>query len=103
MIEVPYIQLFLYLRDHPEWLHNCYLDTQTMVILFRPQDKYGKGGPEKTFTNDKAPTPTAPSSALSPKPPQYSEPSNGCFPLQQAMVERGRVYVPFQLSELREI
>jgi hypothetical protein len=41
--------------------------------------------------------------ALASKPPQYSEPPNGCFPLQQAMVGRGRVYVPFQLSDLREI
>jgi hypothetical protein len=34
---------------------------------------------------------------------QYSEPPNGCFPLQQAVVGRGRVYVPLQLSDLKEI
>jgi hypothetical protein len=38
-----------------------------------------------------------------PSEPQYSGPPNGCFPLQQAVVGRGRVYVPFQLSDLREI
>jgi hypothetical protein len=49
------------------------------------------------------PTPTAPPSALPSEPPQYSESSNGCFPLQQAVVGRGQFYVPFQLSDLREI
>jgi hypothetical protein len=34
--EVPYIQLFFYLQDHPEWLHSCYLDTQTLAILCKP-------------------------------------------------------------------
>jgi hypothetical protein len=53
--EVPYIQLFLYLQDHPEWLHNCYLDTQTLAIPFKPQDKHGEGGPEKALISDKAP------------------------------------------------
>jgi hypothetical protein len=32
-IEVPYVQLLFFLRDHPEWLNKCRLDTQTMVIL----------------------------------------------------------------------
>jgi hypothetical protein len=27
---------------------------------------------------------------------------NGCFPLQQAVVGRGRVYAPFQLSDVKE-
>jgi hypothetical protein len=80
-IEVPYIQL-LHLWDHPEWLHNRYLDIQTQAILCKPQDKHGEGVPEKPLMNDKATTPTAPSSALPAKPPQYSEPPNGCFPLQ---------------------
>jgi hypothetical protein len=31
--EVPYIQLFFFLRDHPEWLSKCRLDTQTMVTV----------------------------------------------------------------------
>jgi hypothetical protein len=34
--EVPYIQLFFYLWDHPEWLHNCYLDTQKLAVLCKP-------------------------------------------------------------------
>jgi hypothetical protein len=33
--EVPYVQLFFFLRDHPEWLDKCRLDTQTMVTLFQ--------------------------------------------------------------------
>jgi hypothetical protein len=35
-----------------------------LAILCKPQDKHGEGGPEKPFTNDKAPKPTAPPSAL---------------------------------------
>jgi hypothetical protein len=31
--KVPYVQLFFFLRDHPEWLNKCRLDTQTMVTL----------------------------------------------------------------------
>jgi hypothetical protein len=31
--EVPYIQLFFFLRDHPRWLSKCRVDTQTMVTL----------------------------------------------------------------------
>jgi hypothetical protein len=98
--EVPYIQLFFYLQDHPEWLHNCYLETQTLAVLCKSQDKHGEEGPVKPLTSDKAPVPTAPStappSALPSEPPQYLGPPNGCFTLQQAMVGRRRVYVPFQ-------
>jgi hypothetical protein len=35
LIEVPYIQLFFFLRDHPKWLSKCRLDTQTMVTLYK--------------------------------------------------------------------
>jgi hypothetical protein len=97
------MQLFFYLQDYPEWLYNCYLDTQTLAILCKPQDKHGKGGPEKPLTNHKAPVLTASPSALSSKAHQYSEPHNGCFPLQQEMVGRGQLYVPLQLSDLRDI
>jgi hypothetical protein len=31
--EVPYVQLFFFLRDHPGWLKKCRIDTQTMVTL----------------------------------------------------------------------
>jgi hypothetical protein len=31
--KVPYVQLFLFLRDHLEWLNKCRLHTQTTVIL----------------------------------------------------------------------
>jgi hypothetical protein len=67
-----------------------------LAILCKPQDEHGEGGPEKPLTND-------PPFAIPSKPPQYSEPPNGCFPLQLAMVRRGQVYVSFQLSDLREI
>jgi hypothetical protein len=90
-------------KKKKEWPHNCYLGTQTLAILHKPQNKHGEGGPEKPLTNDKAPILTAPPSALPSKPPINSEPPNGYFPLQQTMVGRGRLYVPFQLSHLRQI
>jgi hypothetical protein len=31
--EVPYIQLFFFLKDYPECLNKCRLDTQTLVTL----------------------------------------------------------------------
>jgi hypothetical protein len=31
--EVPYVQLFFFIRDHPEWLNKYRLDTQTMVTI----------------------------------------------------------------------
>jgi hypothetical protein len=37
--EVPYVQLFFFLRDHPEWLSKCRLDTQTMVTLCKKPPK----------------------------------------------------------------
>jgi hypothetical protein len=74
-----------------------------LAILCTSQDKHGEGEPKKPLTNDKSPSPTAVPSALPPKPFQYSEPPIGCFHIQQAMVGRGQVYVPFQLLDLREI
>jgi hypothetical protein len=37
--EVPYVQLFFFRRDHPEWLNKCRIDTNTMVILSRKAPK----------------------------------------------------------------
>jgi hypothetical protein len=31
--KVPYVKLIFFLRDHPEWLNKCRLDTQAMVTL----------------------------------------------------------------------
>jgi hypothetical protein len=33
--KVPHVQLFFFLRDHPEWLNKFRLDTQTMATLCR--------------------------------------------------------------------
>jgi hypothetical protein len=49
--EVPYIQLFFYLRDHPKWLSKCRLDTQTMVTLYKkPPKSLGEPEPKKKKT-----------------------------------------------------
>jgi hypothetical protein len=31
--EIPYVKLFFYLRDHPEWLREYKLDIQSMAAL----------------------------------------------------------------------
>jgi hypothetical protein len=31
--KVPFVQLFFFLRNYPDWLNKCRLDTQTMVTL----------------------------------------------------------------------
>jgi hypothetical protein len=74
-----------------------------LAILCTSQDKHGEGEPKKLLTNDKSPSPTAPPSALPPKPSQYSEPPTRCLVIQQAMAGRGQVYVPLQVSDIRGI
>jgi hypothetical protein len=69
-----------------------------LAILCKPQDKHGKEDQKNPFSMIK-PTPTAPPSALPSKPSQYPKHPNGCFPLQQIMVERGPIYVLFQLLD----
>jgi hypothetical protein len=97
-MEVPYVQLFFYLQDHPEWLHNCYLGTQTLAALCKAQDKCGEEGPEKPLTSNKDSVSTALSTAPPSSPP--SESPNildlimSVSPLQQAVVGRGKVYIP---------
>jgi hypothetical protein len=34
--KVLYVQLFFFLRDHPEWMSKCKLDTQTLVTFATP-------------------------------------------------------------------
>jgi hypothetical protein len=57
-IEVPCVQLFFFLRDHPEWLNKCRLDTQTMVTLC-------KKPPDSIYEQE-------PKNHLMPKGPQQS-------------------------------
>jgi hypothetical protein len=46
--EVPYAQLFFFLRDHSEWLSKFRLDTQTMVTLCKkPPDSLEEPDPKE--------------------------------------------------------
>jgi hypothetical protein len=38
--EIPYVQLFFYLWDHPEWLHYCHLDIQSLAMLCNPPKQH---------------------------------------------------------------
>jgi hypothetical protein len=94
-IEVPYVQLFFFLRDHPEWLNKCRLDTQTMVTLF-------KKPPNSLEPKNPSNAPSAP-----PLPPYLATSHTrhhptGLYPLQ--LIPGGdRAHVPFIVSELKEI
>jgi hypothetical protein len=89
--EVPYIQLFFFLRDHPEWLNKCRLDTQTMVTLCK-----------------KPPNSLEPKNPSDPPLHPYTVTSNtrchptGLYPVQ--LIPGGdRAHVPFRVSELKKI
>jgi hypothetical protein len=85
-------QIFFHLWDHPDWLHNCYLDTQTLAILCKPQDKHGKEDQKSPLSMTKPPL-----LLHHPLPYLLSHPNiqnvlMGAFPLQQVMVGRGWIY-----------
>jgi hypothetical protein len=93
--EVPYVQLFFFLRDHPEWLNKCSLDTQTMVTLCKkPPNSLEPKNPSNS-----------PSTPLLPPYPVTSHtrrPPTGLYLLQ--LIPGGdRAHVPFRVSELKEI
>jgi hypothetical protein len=93
--KVPYVQLFFFLKDHPEWLNKCRLDTQTMVTFCK-----------KTPNSLEPKNPSdAPSAPLLPSYPATSHTSHcltGLYPLQ--LIPGGdRTHIPFRVSELEEI
>jgi hypothetical protein len=89
--EVPYVQLYFFLRDHPEWLNKCRLDTQTMVTLCK-----------------KPPNSLEPKNPSAPLLPPYQTTSHtryhptGLYPLQ-LIPGWDRAHVPFRVSELKEL
>jgi hypothetical protein len=89
--EIPYIQLFLFLRDHPDWLNKCRLHTQTMVTLCK--------NPPNSLEPKNPSTP--------PLPPYPATSHNrhcpiGLYPLQ--LISGGdRDHVPFRVSQLKEV
>jgi hypothetical protein len=111
--EIPYVQLFFFLKEHPQWVEWCKRGAQilTMVCKNMPKD----GDTSKT-------PPVAPKRATPPLPPKGNEEGDhptpkaplppylaavGCYPLQPVPRGRGshleRIHVPFRLSNLKEI
>jgi hypothetical protein len=111
--EIPYVQLFFLLKEHPQWVKQCKGSTQTLTMVCKNILKEGdpsetpptapKGATSsplpKGSEKNGCPTPTAPL-------PPYSE-AISCYPLQSVPWGRGcfseRIHVPFRLSNLKEI
>jgi hypothetical protein len=94
--EVPYVQVFFFLRDHPEWLSKCRLDTQTMVTLCKK--------PPNSLEEPKNPSdaPLTPPLSPCPAPSHTRHRPTGLYPLQ--LISGGdRAHVPSRVSELKEI
>jgi hypothetical protein len=91
--EVPYIQLFFFLRDHPEWLNKCRLDTQTMVTLCK---KPPNSLEPKNPSNSPSAPPLPPYPAIS----HTRCHSTGLYPLH-LIPEGDRAHVLFGVSELK--
>jgi hypothetical protein len=93
--KVPYIQLFFFLRDHPEWLNKCRLDTQTMVTLC-------KKPPNSLEPKIPSNAPSAPPLSPYPATSHTGHCPTGLYPLQ--LIPGGdRAHVPFRVSEVKEI
>jgi hypothetical protein len=89
--KVPYVQLFFFLRDHPDWLNKCRLHTQTMVTLCK-----------------KPPNSLEPKTPSAPPHPHFPATSHtrhhliGLYLLQ--LIPGGdKDHVPFRVSELKEM
>jgi hypothetical protein len=80
--EVPYSQLFFFLRDHPEWLNKCRLDAQTIVTFCK-----------KPISSPLPPYPATSHTRYRP---------TDLYPLR--LIPGGdRAHVPFRVRELKEI
>jgi hypothetical protein len=89
--KVPYIQLFFLLRDHPDWLNKCSLDTQIMVTLC-------KNPPNSLEPKNPSTPPLPPYPATS----HTIHHPTGLYPLQ--LIPGGdRDHVHFRVSELKEM
>jgi hypothetical protein len=54
-IKVPYIQLFLHLQDHPEWLHNCDLDLKCWPFFVSHRINMGKEDQKSPLSMTRSP------------------------------------------------
>jgi hypothetical protein len=74
--EVPYVQLFFFLRDHLEWLNKCRLDTQTMVTLCKKTPNSLEEPKNLSDAPSAPPLPTYPGTSQPDIVPQDSTPSS---------------------------
>jgi hypothetical protein len=92
--EVPYVHLFFFLRDHPEWLRKCRLHTKTMLTLC-------KKPPNSLQPKNSSDAPSAPS-----LPPYSATLHNRCHPTRlyplQLIPGGDRYHISFIVSELKK-
>jgi hypothetical protein len=78
-----------------------------MAIVCNPQAPKETQGQKPLQTpqsqNEGSKDPPQLTATTPPLPPNYPGPPHGYYPLQQGVVGRGRIYVSFQLSDLKEM
>jgi hypothetical protein len=93
--KVPYIQMFFFLRDHPERLSKCRLDTQTMVTLC-------KKPPNSLELKNPSDAPSAPPHLPNTVTSHTRHHPTGLYRFQ--LIPGGdKAHIPFRVSELKEI
>jgi hypothetical protein len=63
-MEIPYVQLFFLLGEHPEWVGQCKIDAQTLAMVC-------KGTPKKRDASN--PSPTTPKRTVSSPPSKEND------------------------------
>jgi hypothetical protein len=100
-------QAFLFSPRSSRMAQQYHLDAQIMAMVCSPQPPKETQGQKPLQTpqsqNEGAKDPPQLTATAPPLPPSYPGPPHGCYPLQQGVAGRGRIYVSFQMSGLKEM
>jgi hypothetical protein len=58
--EIPYVQLFFFLKEHPQWVKQCKGGTQTLTMVCKTTPKEGDTSKTPPVTSKKATYPSPP-------------------------------------------
>jgi hypothetical protein len=105
--KIPYAQLFFSLETIQSssisaiWTPRSWLWSTASNHLRKLRAKTLCKQPKAKYERSKDPPQLT--ATASPLLPSHPVPPHGCYPLQQEVTGRGRIYVSFQLSELKEM